>query len=322
MRSYRSARPDRPRARGRAATLPIVALTAAAALATLPAALASAAVASPASAKVAETVSVTSHFVWVPTGGSVSGDTTFINNGATNGNNKDLLFVTPNLTPGGLDPCPCILSRQPPVGVWYNGSQWGIFNEDDSSMGTLISYNVLVVPKSGNGAFTVKSTAANTTGNYVVINSAATNGKPKALIQVTQNYNPASVFNDHQVGVRYLPAQHKWAIFNEDHGAMPIGAAFNVLVGTAATNGGKSATVTTTSHNRPRFVVFLSNPETTGNPNNVTFVTQDYNPGAKGHTGNPGFAYVAYSGSKELIGNWIGPVMPLGASFNQLIFSS
>jgi hypothetical protein len=323
MRRHPSTCPGRLRARARTAMLPAAAVTAAAAMVTLPVALAPAAAASPSGTKVADTVTVTSHFVWVPSGGSISGDSTFINNGATNGHRKDLLFVTPNLTPGGIDPCPCLLFAAPPVGVWYNGSRWGIFNEDSSSMGTLMSYNVLVVPRSGNGAFIVKSKVANTTGNYVVINSAATNGKPKALIQVTQNYNPGSVSNDHPVGVRYLPGQHKWAIFNEDHAAMPLGAGFNVLVGTAATNGGKSGTVTTTSHNRPRMVVFFSNPRTTGNPNNITFVTQDYNPGGKGHTGNPGvLPYVAYSGSKEFIANWSGPSPPLRASFNLLIFSS
>jgi hypothetical protein len=322
MRRHPRTRPGRLRARGRTVSLPVAAATAAAGMAILPVALAPAAAASPAGAKVADTVTVTSHFVWVPSGGSLSGDTTFINNGATNGNRKDLLFVTPNLTPGGLNPCPCVLSVQPPVGVWYNASQWGIFNEDSSSMGTLMSYNVLVVPKAGNGAFIAKSTASNTTGNYVVINSAATNGKPKAFIQVTQNFNPDSIFNDHPVGVRYLSAQHKWAIFNEDHAAMPLGAAFDVLVGTAATNGGKSTTVTTTGHNRTHVAVTISNLETTGNPNNVTFVTQDYNPGGKGHTGDAAFLFVAYGASKEVVANWAGPVMPLGASFNLLIFSS
>jgi hypothetical protein len=322
MRRHPSTLPARLHARGRTAMLPAATVIAAAAMATLPVVLAPAAAASPVGAKAADKVTVTSHFVWVPTEVSISGDTTFINNGATNGHRKDLLFVTPNLSPGGLDPCPCLLLPISPVGVWYNGSRWGVFNENSSGMNGLMSYNVLVVPKSGNGVFITKSKASNTTGDYVLINSAATNGKPKAIIQVTQNYSPDAVVNDHLVGVRYLPARHKWAIFNEDHAAMPHGAAFNVLVGTAATNGGRSTTITTTRHNRPGNVVFLSNPRTTGNPNNVTFVTQDYNPGGTGHTGDSGFPYVAYLGSKEFISNWHGPLMPLGASFNLLIFSS
>lgn len=324
MRRHLSTLPVRLGARRRASMRAAATVTAAAAMAALPVVLAPAAAAIPTGPKAADTVTVTSHFVWVPTSVSLSGDSTFINNGATNGQRKDLLFVTPNLSPGGLNPCPCLLRPTPPVGVWYDASRsrWAVFNEDSSSVNGLMSYNVLVVPKSGNGVFITKSKASNTTGDYVVINSAATNGKPKAIIQVTQNYNPDSVLNDHQVGVRYLPARHKWAIFNEDHAAMPHGAAFNVLVGTAATNGGNSTTITTTRHNRSGNVVFLSNPRTTGNPNNVTFVTQDYNPGGTGHTGDLGFPYVAYMGSKEFIANWRGPKMRLGASFNLLIFSS
>jgi len=53
----------------------------------------------------AATVKVTSHFVWVATSANSAGDSTFINNGATNGRPGDLLFITPNLTPGGINPC-------------------------------------------------------------------------------------------------------------------------------------------------------------------------------------------------------------------------
>lgn len=103
----------------------------------------------------AGTVTVTSHFVWVPTSASLSSDSTFINNGATNGKRKDLLFITPNLTPGGISRCPCLLSPEQPAGVWYYGSnqQWAIFNENGATMGTLFTYNVLVVPKASRSAF-------------------------------------------------------------------------------------------------------------------------------------------------------------------------
>ena len=37
--------------------------------------------------------------VWVPTAGNVSGDSTYINNGATNGCANDLLFITPEPHP-------------------------------------------------------------------------------------------------------------------------------------------------------------------------------------------------------------------------------
>jgi hypothetical protein len=42
---------------------------------------------------------------------------------------------------------------------------------------------------------------------------------------------------------------NQWAIQNVDNGAMPVGAAFNVMVGSKASNGGKAALLTGTSAN-------------------------------------------------------------------------
>ena len=269
-----------------------------------------------------ESVKVTSHFVWAPASGSLSGDSTFLNNGATNGKKKDLLFVTENLTPGGISPCPCLLEPAPAIGVWYDGSRWAIFNEDRSTMGTLMSYNVLVVPKAGHAAFTVHATSANKHGDYMIINSPATNGNPKALIQVTQVFNPSSVANPHQVGVRYFKVRHRWAVFNEDGAAMPLNASFNVLVGDAPSNGGQAALLTARAGNKVNAAVLISNSETTGNPNNVVFATQDFNPGDKGGTINNAQIIVDYSGTKEAVVNWASPPPPVATAFNLLIFSS
>jgi hypothetical protein len=270
-------------------------------------------------------VKVTSHLVWQPTTASVSGDSTYINNGATNGQAKDLLFITPNLTPGGLNPCPCLVSPQPPVGVWYNGSHWAVFNEDASSMSTFWSYNVLVVPKASKFAFVAKATVANTIGNRTLLNSKLLNGKPNALILVTQDYDPGGaggVFNDNQVGVRYYKSLKRWGVFNEGGGAMPNGAAFNVLVGQTASNGGKMSVLKATHSNRTGDAVLISNSQTNGNPNNVTLVTQDFNPGGKGGVADLHPADVGYSGAREAVLNWAGPTQKVGTAYNVLIFSS
>jgi hypothetical protein len=269
-----------------------------------------------------DVVTVASHFVWVATSASRSDDSTYINNGATNAKKNDLLFVTPNLTPGGINPCPCLLEPVPPVGVWYDGSQWAVFNEDSSTMGGLVAYNVLVVPKASKYAFEVHATASSRHGDYLVINSAATNKNPKALLQVTQNYNPSEVYNPNQIGVRYIKAQRKWSIFNEDGQAMPLNAGFNVLVGNAASNGGSTAVLTTTKADRAGAGALISNRETNGNPNNVVLETQDTTPAGKGGYGDQGIIYATYSGSKEGLINWDSPPPRLGAAFNLLIFSS
>ncbi len=275
----------------------------------------------------AGTVTVTSHFVWAPTSASLSGDSTFINNGATNGNRKDLLFITPNLTPGGISPCPCLLSPQPPAGVWYYGSrqQWAIFNENGATMGTLFAYNVLVVPKASRSAFVHTATPASISGNRTLLSSPLLNGRPKAIVLVTQNFDPNGIggtYNDHQVGVRYYPSIKRWGIVNEDGSAMTKGASFNVLVGSAASNGGTMIVLKVTTSNRNGDAVAISNRETNGNPNAVVLATPDFDPGGKGHIADPNPVDVGYNGSREFVFHWGGAAQKLGNSFNVLIFSS
>jgi hypothetical protein len=247
---------------------------------------------------------------------------TFINNGATNGHGRDLLFVLPNLTPGGISPCPCLLSPAPAVGVWFNGSQWAIFNEDDSAMGTLTAYNVLVLPKASRTAFTVLARGAARSGNHVVISARAANNNPRALLQVTQNFGPAGVSNPNQVGVRYFKGLRRWVIFNENGHPMPAGAAFNVLVGSTGSNGGKTALVTTTTGNRAGDSVRISNPETNGNPNNFVLATQDATPGGKAGKGDTSVLYASYTGSREALLDWGNPPPALRSAFNLLVFGS
>jgi len=72
-----------------------------------------------------------------------------------------------------------------------------------------------------------------TVGNATYLDDPLTNGRPGAVVSVTQNWNPgggAGVFNDHPVGVFYDEDVDKWAIYNRDGAPMPAGAAFNVAV--------------------------------------------------------------------------------------------
>lgn len=104
-------------------------------------------------------------------------------------------------------------------------------------MGTLFAYNVLVVPKASRSAFVHTATPSNIAGNRTLLSSRLLNGKPNAVILITQNYDPDGIggtSNDHRVGVRYYPSLKRWGIVNEGGSAMTLGASFNVLVGPAA----------------------------------------------------------------------------------------
>jgi len=267
-------------------------------------------------------VTVTSHFVWSPPASDVSGDSAYIDNGATNNQPNDLLFVTPNYDAHGV--CVCGYESAP-IGVWYDGSKWAVFLENGGTMPTNESFNILVVPHSSRRAFVSRSRASNTFSDYELINNRYTNGNPNAVLQVTQNWNPGGAggaYNNHNIGVWYDKAQKKWGIFNEDHAPMATGLAFNVLVGTAASNGGQSMVLKTNTANRIGDTMFFNNSQTTGNPNNVTFVTQNWNPGGRGGTYNNEQMGVWYDGAQEGVFNEDGSSPPLHSAYNLLIFSS
>ena len=295
---------------------------------TVAAALAPVAAAAPADAS---GVTVTSHFVVAnDPPANVSGDSAYLADGATDGLPNAIVFMALNVTPGG--DCGCALLSKP-LGVWYDGSRgmWAVFTEDDSAMSTAPSFNILVVQHSSKSAFVHHATPSNTQGSHTFINSSLLNGNPRASIQVTQNFNPggtpAGTFNDHPVGVRYYPSKKRWAIFNEDGKAMPISAAFNVMIGSAPSNGGKTGLVTVTTFDHHIGTILVNNPVSNGNPNNVTFVTQVFNPGGKGAIGDRHPLEVAFPNPgtmifKETINNADFTTAPIGAHFNVLIFSS
>jgi len=83
----------------------------------------------------------TAAFTQVATAANVSGDTTFINNTLCNDDPNAILIITPNWNPHGSTGN----FWTKVVGVWYNGSKWGIFNEDGSAMSAGPAFNVLII---------------------------------------------------------------------------------------------------------------------------------------------------------------------------------
>lgn len=287
------------------------------------------AVASPAGAAAqtaAAGVTVTSHFVWTATSANSGGDSTFINNFATNNRPGAILFVTPNWDAGGV--CGCVYDTSP-VGVWYNtvAGRWAIFNENQSAMSVGESFNVLVVPSASSSVFVQTATSGNSNGDSTFINSALTNGLPATRLMVTQVWNPGGsggVYNNHAIGVWYDTGNSRWAIFQEDRTGMTAGASFNVMVGTKKSGGGASALQTATTANIGGDSTFISNAKTTGNPNAVVFETPNWNPGGAGGTYDapPTGVWWADSIGQAAVFNQDESSMPLNAAFNLIIYQS
>jgi len=119
------------------------------------------------------------------------------------------------------------------------GTGTGIVASNTSSAGTALDIRNGKIKVTGAGlgtstpVFIHRATTANTSVHITTITHPSTDGNPNAILIVTPNWNPGGtggvgVDNDHVTGVYY--AGTKWTIFNQDNVAMPVNAAFNVLV--------------------------------------------------------------------------------------------
>jgi hypothetical protein len=166
---------------------------------------------------------------WWPSGtdpGNISGNSTFLDHPKVNGNPNVILNVLSSWNPGGAGG----VYDNHHIGVWYNNGKWAIYNQDLAAMPMNAAFNVHA-SEPGPNAFVHRAAAANITGHITVIDHPQTNGNANAILLVTPNWNAggaAGVYNNHPIGVYYF--NNHWAIFNQDIGAMPAGAAFNVQV--------------------------------------------------------------------------------------------
>ena len=252
-------------------------------------------------------------FVHIATTANINSFWTTIDHPLTNGNPDALIIVTQNWNPG--EACACVYDNHP-VGVWYTGGKWVIFNMDGAAMPPNAAFNV-IIPTAGSNAFVHQATAGNTNGNWTGIDNSLTNGNPNAIVLATPVYNPGGTGgtdNIHNVGVWYTGTQ--WAIFNQDHAAMPSGAAFNVLVLAEApgvfvhkaTSGNSSANST-----------LIDNYLLNDNPNAIVFITPNWNPGGVGNTYLDKPIGVWYTGSRWAVFTQDVSDMPANAAFNVLV---
>ncbi|MCL4487232.1 MAG: hypothetical protein M1570_03765 [Chloroflexi bacterium] len=247
-------------------------------------------------------------------------DFTDIDNPLTNNNAYPLLFVTPNWNPGGAH---LGVYDDQNIGVWYNASskKMSVFNQDyTTSMPVGAAFNVLVAPLN-TAVFVQTATAGNSAGDYTDIDNPLSNGNPNAVVMATPDYNPGGrptgVYDDHSIGVWYNDTTNKWSIFNQDHTAIPLGAAFNVLVFT--TDAGEFVQKATTA-NIAHDWTDIYYPLTNGNPNALVFVTPNWNPGGIGNTYENHAIGVWYdNSSKWAIFNQDKSNMAPDVAFNVLI---
>lgn len=187
------------------------------------------------------------------------------------------------------------------------------------------------IPHSGCCAviYTHIATVANTTANWTELDNKDTNGNPNAFVIVTPNRSssPNDIVDTHPVGVWYDGIAGKWAIFNQDRTAMPVGAAFNVYALQAFLPGNQSAAVLLIANvsNIAGNWIYIDNPITNNNPNAFVNVTLNWNPDDIGgvYDAHPLGTWYNTTAKKWAIFNEgsMDPI-PTGASFNLLLDTS
>jgi hypothetical protein len=170
-------------------------------------------------------------FVQQAASGNTVGDSTVLYNSNTDNQPNAVIIVTPVYGATGQ-------YENHPIGVWYTGSHWAIFNEDLAPMAPGELFDVVIAPAAtayeptvgpANWAGTFTTTASNTSGASALLNSS---GVQYDLYWVTPNWGTAGELNNHPTGVWYNPAspyyQGPWYVINEDLAPMPLGLTFNV----------------------------------------------------------------------------------------------
>jgi hypothetical protein len=168
-------------------------------------------------------------FVHRATDENSRGDYTSISDPSINGDANAIVLVEPTLDRGAARGA----TYDHNIGVWYEpaAQRWAIFNQDRTVVPAGTTFKVVVPPASE--SFVHRATFDNAVGNITYLDNPLTNGKPGAVLSVTQNWNPGGgrgFYNNHPIDVFYDKDLGKWAIFNQDSTPMPYGAAFNVAV--------------------------------------------------------------------------------------------
>ena len=169
---------------------------------------------------------------------NVIGNAFYFSKKATNANPTARLIVTQVIT--NTDD----IYNNSSIGLVYRPktSRWGIYDYTyGTGMPVGASFNVLVDGgPTGGTSKTQIAKISNIAGNWTAIKNDVTNGRADSFVFATANYNAngvggphGGVGDNHAIGVFYLHGgahMDQMAVYNQDQVAMPVGAAFNVLL--------------------------------------------------------------------------------------------
>ena len=233
---------------------------------------------------------------------NISADLTVIDHPDLNGNSGAFFISTHNLNVGGVQ------YNNNVTGAFYDGSNWGIYNENGTGMVDGSSYNVYI-PVGGN----VITVQADGSSYALQLDNAAINDNPNAVLVYGTYWNPSGVRNDNNYGFWYDGT--RWNIYNnETTTSIPANAAFNILIddGTGGADYFIHDAVAPTSN-----YTTIDHPSLNGKPNAFPIVSHNW-----GTSGDPSNILldtpigVWYDGSNWTIYTEDVSTMPTNARFN------
>ncbi len=106
-------------------------------------------------------------------------------------------------------------------GVYYNGSQWTVFNQAITTFNDGTAFNVHAF---ANTSSTFEHGATEASSNNTILDDISLNNQRNRILQVTQNWR--GTYNPHPISVFYF--NNRWLIANADLSDIPMGSSFNV----------------------------------------------------------------------------------------------
>lgn len=150
---------------------------------------------------------------------NISNNSTFISGQGLNGNPNAVLIAELAAEDYSKNPHP--------IGVWYSGKQWAIFNQNKLPMPVGLRFN-LSWATPGENTMLVKATAG-----HWILDHPALNNKPNASFSFCQVWNAGNqtgIYNDAHLRKSFNVTAQKWELKNADGTLAPVGAQVYVLI--------------------------------------------------------------------------------------------
>lgn len=154
--------------------------------------------------------------------GNLSGENTQLSIDVLYNNPKAIIVAIP------LDETKKLLKY--PVGVWNNGVNCYIFNEDRSPMKEGIKFRVIYSLQPDSANFLFQALDKTIKGDVAYIDRPVLNNNPNAVILGSMSENPSGVYNRSEIAFKYDEQEQKWFVYNVNKTPIPKDLGIYIIV--------------------------------------------------------------------------------------------